>query len=436
MLLAFILACCGVCSSGDLEQQEPLGNLKNPTAVKEVVEGKRKVANAAWWGFDEIDSTEPLQSAINSGASKVTVPNIGNEWIVRPIKLVSNQEIVFEKGVIVTAKQHSFKNKIDCLFAGFNLSNVTLRGYGATLKMRKKDYMGFRYIRGEWRHVIAFWGSDNIKILGFRVEGSGGDGIHIGTSRDKLRIPCKNVLIKDCVCDNNYRQGISVISVEKLRIDNCTLSNTKGTPPAAGIDLEPDFPKDKLIDIVISHCISYNNDGPGFTVNTSKLSSDSNEVSVLFVDCSVNRGNSYGLRVKSTKSDTVPDGLIEFKNCKVENTPYPGIYVMSKITSPINILFSDCILRNVATKNRSKFPIRLKLKKESIVNPAGDINFVNCSVYDKKNRPFLKISEYENAKGVYNVNGSFNVYSPYEARFAVESNERMQFQVRYHKLLQ
>ncbi|HUT29795.1 MAG TPA: hypothetical protein VMX13_08385 [Sedimentisphaerales bacterium] len=36
MLLAFILACCGVCSADDFEQQEPLGNFKNPTGVKDV----------------------------------------------------------------------------------------------------------------------------------------------------------------------------------------------------------------------------------------------------------------------------------------------------------------------------------------------------------------------------------------------------------------
>ena len=29
------------------------GNLKNPQAVKEVLAGKRKVANAVWWGFNE-----------------------------------------------------------------------------------------------------------------------------------------------------------------------------------------------------------------------------------------------------------------------------------------------------------------------------------------------------------------------------------------------
>jgi hypothetical protein len=37
-------------------------------------------------------------------------------------------------------------------------------------------------------------------------------------------------------CDRNYRQAISVIGDENLLLENCTLRNTKGTPPETGID--------------------------------------------------------------------------------------------------------------------------------------------------------------------------------------------------------
>jgi hypothetical protein len=51
-------------------------NAVNPQAVQEVRAGKRTEANAAWWGFDEEDSTEALQAAIRSGAKRVIVPNM------------------------------------------------------------------------------------------------------------------------------------------------------------------------------------------------------------------------------------------------------------------------------------------------------------------------------------------------------------------------
>ena len=71
------------------------GNTESPEAVKEVLSGKRTVANAAWWGFDEFDATEALQSAINSGAKRVIVPNMTRDWIVRPINLAGDQELIF-----------------------------------------------------------------------------------------------------------------------------------------------------------------------------------------------------------------------------------------------------------------------------------------------------------------------------------------------------
>jgi len=54
-------------------------NARNPEAVAAVQSGKLTVANAAWWGFDEEDATEALQAAVNSGARKVIVPNLGQD---------------------------------------------------------------------------------------------------------------------------------------------------------------------------------------------------------------------------------------------------------------------------------------------------------------------------------------------------------------------
>jgi len=80
-------------------------NVLNPEAVAEVLAGRRTDANAAWWGFNEEDATEPLQAAIRSGAKRVIVPNVGKDWIVRPLQLASDQELVLESGVVITARR-------------------------------------------------------------------------------------------------------------------------------------------------------------------------------------------------------------------------------------------------------------------------------------------------------------------------------------------
>ena len=69
---------------------------RDELAIKELAEGRRTEARAEWWGFDEADATTALQAAIQSKAKKVIVSNTGKPWNVRPITLVSDQEIVFE----------------------------------------------------------------------------------------------------------------------------------------------------------------------------------------------------------------------------------------------------------------------------------------------------------------------------------------------------
>ena len=107
----------------------PEPNIKNVSAVQEVLSGDRTTANAAWWGFDPADSTAALQGAIDSGAQRVVVPYMGSDWIVLPIKLASDQEIIFEPGVVVTAKKGAFRGRGDSLFSAANQTNITLRGY-------------------------------------------------------------------------------------------------------------------------------------------------------------------------------------------------------------------------------------------------------------------------------------------------------------------
>ena len=69
----------------------------NPKAVAEVASGKRSEAHASWWGFDPEDATAALQSAINSGARKVIVDDMGAPWVTDKLTLAGNQEIVFKK---------------------------------------------------------------------------------------------------------------------------------------------------------------------------------------------------------------------------------------------------------------------------------------------------------------------------------------------------
>lgn len=231
----------------------------NQQAIDDVAAGKLTEAKASWWGFSEADSTAALQAAINSGVRKLTIDDVGKPWIVQPIQLASHQEIVLEKGVTVLARRGMFRGRNDSLFNIIGKEDVTIRGYGATLRMWRDDYARAPYSKAEWRMALNLGGAKDVKIYGLTLAESGGDGIYVGAGPDGG--PCRNVLIKDVVCDSNYRQGISVINAENLRIEDCVLKNTDGTAPRAGIDFEPNGPKERLVNCVLRNCLIRKNGG-------------------------------------------------------------------------------------------------------------------------------------------------------------------------------
>jgi polygalacturonase len=286
----------------------------NSAAIEAVRAGSRNEASAAWWGFNAEDATECLQSAIDSGAKKVVVPFMGTEWIVRPIRLRGNLELVFEPGVVVLAKKGEFRGKGDSLFAAADAENITLRGYGATLRMRKKDYQHSPYAKAEWRMTLDFTGCRKIAVEGLRLESSGGDGIYIGATHKQPF--CEGVVIRDVTCHDHHRQGISVISAVNLLIENCILSGTGGTAPQAGIDFEPNSPGERLKNCVVRNCTMADNTGAGLLVYLNPLSRATEPVSLLFENCLVQGGKDTGIGVGAIKDDG-PQGCVEFRNCTV-----------------------------------------------------------------------------------------------------------------------
>jgi hypothetical protein len=262
--------------------------LPDSLLIQAVLRGERSDANASWWGFSETNATSMLQDAINSGAKVVFVPKMGQPWTVDPLFLASNQEIVFERGVTVLARKGSFKGRFEDLVAAEGKENIIIRGYGAKFEMRREDYVGPEYVRGEWRHCLALHGAKNIRIYGLRLVKAGGDGLFIGEGPDNF---CSNILIQDVECDSNYRQGISVISAKGLTIENCRLTNTYGTAPQAGIDLEPDAPYHQLVDCTIRGCYITGNRYYGIVVSMIKYDSSSTPVSIRIEECWVSENS-------------------------------------------------------------------------------------------------------------------------------------------------
>jgi hypothetical protein len=401
-------------------------NSKNPGAVEEVASGKRKTANAAWWGFDIEDSTEALQGAIDSGAKRVIIPNMARDWVVRPIKLAGNQELLFEEGVVIAAKRGEYRGRGDTVLSAHDLENLVIRGYGARVRMQKEDYIVGKvlvdlgwdrwfgpYEKAEWRTPLSLRGCSNVKVFGLTLCDSGGDGIYIDGG-SKIRF-CRDIYLRDVVCDNNYRQGISIISVDGLLVENSAFSNTWGTPPSSGVDIEPDSPDQVVRNVVFRNCTFNDNYGDGIELFlTNMRKEESGEISVLCENCRVTSNRGAGIRVSKVR-DEGPEGLIEFRNCVVENTEGYGLKVQDKSADRARVRFVNCSLRNVASNRMYEgawAPIWLHLFKKEQTTRFGGIDFVNVLVEDEWDRPAIVMEESESDLGLFDVTGKVTVRNP------------------------
>lgn len=265
--------------------------------------------DASTFGYNPVDATSALQAAINTGQN-VYVPSMASNWNVRPITLThSNQEIRFEDGVVVAAKAGAFTDVDDALFTSVGTSNVKLSGYGATFRMRKSDYQGPSYTPGEWRHGVNLLDVSDFQIEGLRIEDTGGDGIYVGTNSQTGY--SQNVTIKDIVLNNNHRQGISVISVENMIVDNAVISNTSGTAPEAGIDFEVNYETQRIVNVAVRNSIIDANNSHGILfAGYSDLGE--NEITVAIENVTIYNNQAEGISMVygAYPGVTIQDSLI------------------------------------------------------------------------------------------------------------------------------
>ncbi len=358
----------------------------NQEMIGKVAAGEITEAHASWWGFNEEDSTEALQAAINSGARKLIVENMGKPWVVTPIRCAGDQEIVFEEGCEVLAKRGEFKGGNDSLFTIMDVANVTLRGEGdgATLRMWQEDYDNPElYTKAEWRHCVQLRGATNVIVAGLTLRDSGGDGIYLGIgSNGETNL---GVHIHDVICDSNYRQGISVITAENLLIEDTIMRNTSGTAPEAGIDFEPNRPEERLVNVVMRNCVTENNDTSGYFFYLRPLTAESIPVSVRIENCRSIGDLGHGARVvtRETLAGGVR-GTIEFVDCVFENTAQPGINV-SKPAERGLVRFERCAVINTGGEATTSAPIVLT-SLPGADTPMGGVEFDDVCVIDAPDR--------------------------------------------------
>jgi hypothetical protein len=284
-LFALILLLLG-CGAG------AAGNLSSAPSVAQSVSGSPppgsavlsqpsvSLLNFGSAGFGG-DDTSVLQNAVKTTAASGQVLRIpAGKYNVNPISFPDNSQVALDAGVTITANAgYGPSDKM----LNIKSQNVTIAGAGATsviFQMRKAEYAAEHAVDGsEYRHCLNIEGASNVKISGISCNQSGGDGLYIGAA-SLQGAPSQNVTISDCIFDQNFRQGFSLISGEHVFIYRSYFTNTSGTNPEAGIDVEPNNPSDVAADVHIEDSFTTGNAGPGVKLSIWKLTGASQAVDI------------------------------------------------------------------------------------------------------------------------------------------------------------
>ena len=390
---------------------DPLGWARTGPLASRVGSCAPEGVKVSSFGFDAEDSTEIIQRALDSGARKLVFDRQSGPWITRPLVACSNQEIAFEDGVELVAKKGEFRGIRDYLFRCEGVSNLVIRGLGpkgGTFRMHKRDYQKPPYARSEWRYTLRLCGVENVHVENMRFVSSGGDGIVIGAFKGKS---AKNVVIRNCVCDDNHRQGISLCGGEDILIENTVLSNTCGTPPQAGIDFEPDHPTEKLARITLRNVLSKDNAGSGFDFYFANMRDWSEPVSITLDNCRAEGNRTSVSLTADNKYDTgVVKGRVAFVNSVFSDARSRAVNVCGVPSGAVDVIFSDCVISN-ATPGAQTPDVALSAGTPRQGMPDG-VTLKNLTVYQPTNRPWFAVGRSAFGPAPRQIVGDVTVVAP------------------------
>jgi len=201
-----------------------------------------------------VDYTDYIQKSLDNHR-KVLFPNFPVLINAKGLTISSNSILVFDKNSKIKLAPND-KGQYEMLRM-HDVENVIL--YNAHVEGDKYKHIG---TNGEWGMGISIRGAKNIKLYNSVAKYCWGDGIYLGiTEKSSNNV---NVIITNTLLDDNRRNGISIIAAENLWVTHLVVANTNGTPPMAGIDIEPDANTDVIKNLnftvlhplIIQHMVS------------------------------------------------------------------------------------------------------------------------------------------------------------------------------------
>ena len=285
-------------------------------------------------------NTNLLQNVLNTNKT-VVLPNITLLVAKGGITLNSNNTLVFQSDSKLIIEKNNLPSYE--LIKIHNVSNVQI--INANLEGDRNNHIGSK---GEWGYGISIRNSSNVLINNFRIENFWGDGIAIGYGVTKSS---RNIVIKNGYLDNNRRNGLSVMNVVGLTVNNVLVSNTNGINPMFGVDFEPNNIHDNLNSISLNNIYSFNNANGGLMLTFSKLKSKTKKNVSFTLNNFTDIGSPNGLMLAGVPKDAPGlEGNISISNVILDGNknPITGRTVNNR---KVKVDIDGLAVRNPVNKN-------------------------------------------------------------------------------------
>lgn len=233
------------------------------------------------------DSTTKLQTAITAaGANAVLLFAPGTVWVVSSsITPVSGQTWI---GYGSTFKSSATLGSFSPCILVDGKTQVTFEGF--VVDGQKALYAPVT----EQRHGISIvGGSSVIHLRDLYLHDNKGDGLYIGAG-DGLTF-VDRLVAENVWCDLNHRQGMSISGLRSGNFLACWFTNTSGTAPQAGVDIEPNNNTVTVRDIIFEGGGAYGNAGNGFQWFMPSSSSVQGNVTVRDFTARNNTGDGFSM---------------------------------------------------------------------------------------------------------------------------------------------
>jgi len=234
------------------------------------------------------DYTSIIQSVLNK-YDDIVFPAFTLQVNDKGLQITSNKSIVFLEGSQIRLKPTNLDtyNIIDIEGA----KNVTL--YNPVVIGDRYKHLGEG---GEAGVGIGIRGSSDITLINPNVRECWGDGIYIGQVNN--RGFSKDITITNAYLKRNRRDGISIISVNGLRLDSPYAGYSDGTSPMCGINFEANNTYCEMKDILITDPLTVKNEGNGIQMGFKRMLGDGNKE----IDITIINHKDVDSRVRSFKA--------------------------------------------------------------------------------------------------------------------------------------